>query len=307
MDNFTVNTVETDYRAELVAAGLIENGCLSEKTHIVRRSMPEIAKDVDKIKKEYTDVGVDVDEYLCIYANRSGIYDVLPEGVFHQSASAKKQQGRDAIIGEIAKQRKEEFFARKYFQPFEMALDKALVDARIYEQRYNKPHLYGYLSRIFDEQWEILKHLSVVQSLLFLRLVPIMTEAPGSLELTAKVIGILLNCPVSIRESKKSKHAMTSKKSVSLGNWKLGINSVTGKTVSGDNMDLEISIGPVTPQEMKLFEYNANRDLILRCLIDMLFPFDRSIKVKYVVTETEKKFRLSGQGHKTYLGINTTL
>lgn len=306
MKNTSINTVETDYRAEVVAAGLIEDGYLSEKTHIIRRDggVREI-KAVSKI--QYLPSKYEDDDFQGIFTNRPGIYDVLPEGVFHQSIATKKRQGREAITNEIRQQRKEEIFARKFFQPFEMLLDKGLVDARIYEQRYNKPHLHDYLSRIFGEQWEILKHLSVVQSLLFLRLVPIIAEAPGSFELCEKVIGILLNCPVSVREYDRSRKSITVQRTMPLGTWKLGINSVLGKTISGDNPDLELGIGPINPEQMKLFEQDAKNNLILSQLIDMLFPFDRQVTVKYIITESEKKFRLSANGYKTYLGINTTL
>jgi predicted component of type VI protein secretion system len=97
------------------------------------------------------------------------------------------------------------------------------------------------------------------------------------------------------------------KDSVTLGKWKLGIRSVLGKTVMSDSCSLEISIGEISPEQMRLFETGANNDLILKCLMDLMLPFDRDTRVKYRVTESRKKFKLSVEGHKTYLGINTTI
>jgi predicted component of type VI protein secretion system len=136
---------------------------------------------------------------------------------------------------------------------------------------------------------------------------PVIEEVSGSFELTAKVMGILLDCQVSVREGKKSKHPLDRKDSVTLGNWRLGINSVPGKTIENDNVDLEITIGPISPEQMRLFESNATNDRILKSLIDLTIPFDRSTRVKYRIREAEKKFHLSDKTHKAYLGINTTL
>jgi predicted component of type VI protein secretion system len=140
-----------------------------------------------------------------------------------------------------------------------------------------------------------------------MKVLPVIEEVSRSFELTAQVMGVILDCPVSIREGKKSRKALDKEETVTLGKWRLGINSVPGKAIRNDNVDLEITIGPVSPEQMRLFESGANNDKILKCLIDLTLPFDRNTIVKYKVTESEKKFRLSGGTHKTYLGINTTI
>jgi hypothetical protein len=309
MEDFTVNTVETDYRAETLVAGLMENGADVSNTLIIREKgdMRGVAKDIRKIEKQYAASGFDLVEYLCVYTHRDGIYDALPEGIFHQTAGTRKQKSKEEILHEIKTYREEEFFARKYFQPFEMILDKALADALVHEQRYHRPHLYNHLSDIVGEYWELLKLLSLRQALLFIKNIPVLEEVSRSLELTAKLTGIILDCPVSICEGNKSVHCMDAKEIVPLGKWKLGINSVIGKTLKSDYPDLEITIGPVSPEKMRLFLAGKTNDRILKSLIDIMIPFDRNTTLKYRITESEKKFRLSDDTHKAWLGINTTI
>jgi hypothetical protein len=300
-DNRTINTVETNYRAEMALGGFIAGGCEEGNAFIIRRkgSLRDISKDIDDIRR-YADT-------VEIYSNRSGIYDALPEGMFHSSASSRKSKDKEQILHEIREQQEEENAARDYFRPFEKMLDRMLAETQIYEQKYNKAHLYSYFSSIFREQWDILEYLTAVQALLFIRLLPVMREAAGSFELTAKVMAIILGCPVRIREWKKMEQILERKDSAKLGKWQLGINSVIGKTVMSDDRSLEISIGEISPAQMRLFEMGANSDRILKHLIDLMIPFDRDTKIKYKVTGNEKKFRLSSAAHKTYLGINTTL
>jgi predicted component of type VI protein secretion system len=94
---------------------------------------------------------------------------------------------------------------------------------------------------------------------------------------------------------------------VKLGQWKLGVNSILGNSAESDNPDLIITVGPITPQEMKLFEPGKTNESVLKGLIDIILPFDRNKQIKYCISGQDTKFRLSGKTHKAYLGINTTL
>jgi hypothetical protein len=304
-----VNTVETDFKAEVIASSLIEAGKDADKVHIVRRkgNLRGVSKDIDGIEIEQDYSGFDMTEYLCICTNRESIYDSLPEGIFHQPSNARKARTQEDIIREIRDQRDEEFFARSYFRPFEMAVDKMLVDVRLYEQKYNKAYSYENLTAIFKDRWEILRYLSVKQALLFIKIIPVIEDVTRSFDLTAKVMSIILDCPMDVREGKKTKFPLDTEEQTLLGTWKLGLNSVLGKSVENESLDLIITVGPVTSEQMRLFESNRNNDLILKELIHFMIPFDRRVIIKYKVSKTDSEFRLSDKTHKTYLGINTRL
>ncbi|MDH6311103.1 hypothetical protein M2451_003983 [Dysgonomonas sp. PFB1-18] len=302
-----INTLDTDFRAELVAAGFNSEEQDMEKAVIVRQrgDIRNVSKDINKIELTYS--GYDLMEYLYIYTNRPSIYDSLPEGLFHQPENARKQRTQEDIISEIRNHRNEEFFARKYFQPFEIVLDQVLVDAQIYEQRFDKAYFYENLKDIFIGHWNILRYLNLKQVLLFIRIIPVIAEVSQSLDLISKVMEIILDCPVKVLEGKKSGKSLPDEKKIALGKWKLGINSVLGNSINGDNVDLEITIGPLSTGQMKLFESNAKNRMILNELIDFVIPFDRNITVKYKLSDEDTKFRLSDKTHKAYLGINTRL
>lgn len=303
-----INAIDTDFRAEVIVAGMIDNGLDVDDALILRRKGDKrgVSKDVDRIQRQHPELD-SIMEYLYVYANRKSIYDALPEGLFHQPTGSKRQRTKEDIIHDIKKQRGEENQARKFFQPFEMILDRVLVETQLYEQKYDKAHLHRNLTGILKEQWGILNHLSTEQALLFIKAIPMLAEVVHDLELTAQIMSIILDCPVRIQEAHKSKVALNGTSGMKLGQWKLGINSVLGKDATYDNPDLAIYIGPVGLDQMRLFESNKKNDLILKELISQMILFDRNVIIKYETIHSETLFQLSGGGHTAYLGVNTAL
>lgn len=304
---FQLNTLETDFRAETIAAGQISSGRQSDKVLLVRRQGDKrnVYKDIDKLETEYS--GYDLLEYLYIYTNRKSIYDTLPEGVVHQPESNRKQRYREDIIREIKSHRQEEFHARRFFRPFEMAVDSLLIHAQEYEQHFDKAFFYDNLRSIFENHWDILRYMNVRQALLYIRIIPVIPEVSSSLELMSKVMGIILECRVTIKEGRKSVHELDPADRVPLGKWNLGINSVLGKKAESDDFDLDITIGPIGYEKMRRFKTDDVSGKVLIKLADKLIPFDRYYNIGYKVIKSDTAFRLSDETHTAYLGINTTL
>lgn len=301
------NSLDTNFRAEVLIAGLTANGQEEDRTLILRQrgNMRDVSKDIYKSAYVYSDY--DLMEYLYIYTNRLGIYDSLPEGIFHQPEPTKHQRSTADIVREIRHQRDEESLVRRFFQPFEMAIDQMLVDAQLYEQRFDKACIYDNLLEIFRDQWHILRYMTLKQGLLFLRMIPHIDEVLQDYGQIATAISIIMNCPVEIREGNKSRTELPQEEKNGLGVCKLGVNFVLGRSVEGDNPDLDIFIGPIHTEEMRSFQSNGTNKQILAKLIDMLIPFDRNKNIHYTVSKSETKFKLSGKGHTAYLGTNTQI
>lgn len=305
---FDINTIETDFRAETVASELISGGGVdADKLLIIRHkgNKKEVAKDIDKLDYQYS--YFDMMEYLYIYTNRESIYDSLPEGLFHQPSNSGKHKSKEDIIHEIRSERSKEKNIRKFFQPFEIAVDKILIETQKYEQKYDKANFYANLTGIVKEYWSILQYLTTEQALLFIKIVSIISEIPGNIDLTAQVISIILDCPVKIVIEGRSELSITDENKVKLKDWRLGINSVLGNSRKYGGLDWTIQIGPISLSKRRTFSEGQINDLILKELIDLLIPFNQNIKTSYEIIESEAKFCLSGEKHTSYLGINTRL
>ena len=86
--------LEKDFRAEVTAAEWVEGGMPEDRVLILllgalKRSF---RKDVDAI--EETVSAYDHKEYLLIKTHREGLYDMLPEGLFHHPSAHRTADQR---------------------------------------------------------------------------------------------------------------------------------------------------------------------------------------------------------------------
>ncbi|MEO8961053.1 MAG: hypothetical protein ABI325_04175, partial [Ginsengibacter sp.] len=125
--NTLIDTIDTDFKAEVVAAEMVESGVPAEEIMIIllgslRRSH---RKDVDTITEEISDHNNKV--FTHITTHKEGIYDMLPEGLFHSPALPKSATTQKEIIENIKKHRLEENNARRFFLPFEAAINQLRI------------------------------------------------------------------------------------------------------------------------------------------------------------------------------------
>jgi hypothetical protein len=304
--SIVVNKLDTDFRAEVVAAGLIESGLQNDKILIIRQKGDKrhISKDISKVETGFSQQ--DLMEYLYIYTNRNSIYDAIPENIFHQPFVTAKKKSKEDVINEIRRHREEEFYARRYFQPFEMAVDKLLVDAQLYERKFDKKNFHNNLKDILSGYWSILKLLTLKQAVFFIRIIPVIHKVVTDLELTERLMSVILDIPVKI-EQKDLSYIQTDISQKLTKGWRLGVNTVLGSSFKDGYKDLNITIGPDRPERIREFSGGRKDELILRELVAMMLPANTKKNIKYTVLNEFAKFRLSDATHKAYLGINTKL
>jgi hypothetical protein len=302
-----INKLETDFRAETVAAGLIESGQDADKILIVRQKGDKrhVSKDIAGVKNDFSKQ--DLMEYLYIHTNRNSVYDTIPENIFHQPFNTAKKKSQEDIISEIRRHREEEFYARKYFQPFEMAVDQLLIDAQLYERKFDKKNFHSNLKDILSGYWSVLKLLTLKQAVFFIKIIPVFHQITTDLGLAGKLMEVILEVPVKIESGGLSEIKTNISLKVKQGTWRLGVNSVLGNTFKDGYRDINIIIGPTYPEKIKLFSKDSDSNLILEQLMTMMLPANTKRIIRYETLEEYAKFRLSDSTHTAYLGINTRL
>lgn len=150
------NQPDTDFKAEVVASGLKEGGYDAERTLISRRGDMRrgFSKDIQEIRSEYSHY--DLTDYLYLHVNRRSIYDALPEGIFHKNLHQSGKVSKEQVLDEIRIHREEEFFARRFFKPFEISLDHLLVAFQNKERRIDEMNVHADFVSIFSGQWPVL-------------------------------------------------------------------------------------------------------------------------------------------------------
>lgn len=307
MRSVIINKLDTDFRAEVVAAGLIESGVDEDKILIVREkgNMRYTSKDIAKVHSAFSQQ--DLMEYLYIHTNRNSLYDAIPENIFHQPYVTATKKTQDDVINEIRRHREEEFYARRYFQPFEIAIDKLLVDAQLYERKFDKKNFHSNLKDVLSGYWYVLKLLTLEQAVFFIRIIPVIDKVITDMKLAEKLMSVILDVPIKIEEGEPSEMKAAPTEKSAKKTWRLGVNTVVGSSFNDGYRDINITVGPAHPERIREFSGGRNDQLILQQLIGMMLPVNMKKKIIFKVPKELSKFRLSDGTHKAYLGINTTL
>ncbi len=130
------NKLQTDFKAEAVAVNLLKYHRAVSNIFIERIGINDRAylKDIKSISSQY--LGFD-EEVLSIKTYREGIYDYLPEGIFHPPSLNTSRKNIENVVNEIRKQKKVEEDARKFFQPFELEIFFTEIGALLKEQDFD--------------------------------------------------------------------------------------------------------------------------------------------------------------------------
>lgn len=301
----TINSLETDYKAEVVAASLIEQGVDPDLISIIRKGIARrgISTEVEKIFLEYSEENLA--DFLCIEANKEGMYDMLPQGIFHQPINKTTTKDKEDILEEIRIHRSEEFFARRFFHLYELITDRTLTNAYLFELKYNRKTSNPEFINLFTRYWPILKELTLKQGVFFMHIIPILHRIRTHYKNMQQALSYILDIPVKISEirlpAKKSKTYFESR----LGECRLGVNFVLGKQFDDAIFDLKLTIGPISALKMKDYLETSKGYKILESLCELFLPAHAFVVKDFIIDPEDSKFILSDDTHTTYLGINS--
>ena len=226
------------------------------------------SKDIQEIRSEYSHY--DLTDYLYLHVNRRSIYDALPEGIFHKNLHQSGKVSKEQVLDEIRIHREEEFFARRFFKPFEISLDHLLV--------------------------------------MLVRLLPYLEQITASLAKTGECMSILTGVPVRLKRGDKCVTEAPPGLVPRLGRCLLGDTMVAGNRFADGTYRLLLEIGPLSARKMETFFPGAANNRILNALMELFLPSDKEIQVRYIIQQEDARFRLgTPDGQCAYLGISTYL
>lgn len=304
-----VNSHETDFKAEVVAASLIEQGIDPDSIEIVRKGIARrgISTEVEKIYKQYSDY--DLMEYLCIDANKEGMYDMLPEGIFHKSTYKRTYKDAETdvekALDEIRIHREQEFFARKFFHLFELIADRTLTNAYLFEARYDRKTSNPEFTELFTQYWPVLKMLTLKQSVFFMHIIPLLHEIRSHYNDMEQAFSYILDIPVKISQIKLPAKQAERHFESRLGKSRLGVDFVLGKQFDDAIYDLKLTIGPIPAETMKNYLETAKGYKVLESLSEVFLPAHAFVVKDFIIDPQDSQFILSDDTHTTYLGINS--
>ncbi|ULT25594.1 hypothetical protein KUH03_00850 [Sphingobacterium sp. E70] len=309
---FSSNSMVSDIKASQKAADLIQRGV--DPDHIIfrcagssRRPFSTEIQQVDTYLSESSN-----EEFVRINMNREGLYDMLPEGLFHTLHAGSEILDEDVMIQDVRNKRRQEQNARKFFAPFENELFylRTLLDQ--YESRLDMQTSHQEMSDLLLSNWPELQKLNARQRVIWMHFIPEIHTHKNDLGYAQQLLRNLLNIPIDLKLSTRDRVLDWTEINISsgrLGHCQLGVDSLTSMTYEINETYLAILIGPSYPQLLKNYLPNAKDEYIIHLVLDHLFPVQLNVHITYDLLPEVKHSYLSDKhghnqsilGHTSYL------
>ncbi len=310
-----INEVETDFRAEIIAAEMIENDVPADRILIVPLgafNRPQ-SKDIDTIEQEISDY--DKKEFILIKTHKEGLYDKLPEGLFHNPISYASDKTEKQVIEAIKRHRIEEKLARTFFLPFDAGINNVRVAITLYEIQLDKKFHFNQLVNIFSPHWKIFEFLNSKQANLFLQFLPLIHKLRDDWQAIEGFFELMFDVPTKLSLSSRSKEVNSGDSSNGyysyLGSGALGVNITTGHCLeAGDFDEMVITFGPMAVKRIDEFTGEKEQENVALLLCDYLLPADLDINVTYELLEHDRTFTLGDEintGSNCEMGVSVYL
>lgn len=231
-------------------------------------------------------------ELVQLHLSRSGLYDLVPEGLFHQPFNDRKSNNSAADMAAHSRQdRKKEMAARKFFQPVENSFFRQRLQLEKEEENLLAGMDSGLLNDYFFEFWEFPPALNKTSAMLLVLLLPYAHAIAGNIQLMQDCLEILLQEKVVITPVSAG-DLLAPDGPNSLGIGELGNDLVCGHTFQEDYPCLQYTIGPL--QNTKPAEYCAGgeNDLLLQVFNSYFAPVEADIVINVEIDRANALIQL---------------
>ncbi|MEO6917315.1 MAG: type VI secretion system baseplate subunit TssG [Chitinophagaceae bacterium] len=304
------SSLDRDFKAEVIAAEMVEQGTPEDQILImVLGAMKRpFRKDVESVADELSEYNNR--EYVVIKTPKEGIYDMLPEGLFHHPSAHSSVSTEKELIKAIRQRKIEERNSRKFFLPFEATINHLRVQMSSYENRLDKRTHYDELVDIFRDHWEIFQYLDNRQADLFLHLIPILHDLRDNHPVIEIIMEMIFDLPVQIILREQLPVHTAEPILSKMGESILGVDLTTGNAIFDEGVDeILIRIGPMASEVFQQFMPGGAKEKLLELLCDYLLPVHLDIITEFELMERERTTRfVEGEDFaNSVLGADTYL
>jgi hypothetical protein len=301
-----INELTSDIKAEVVAADLVESGLDIDDIVITPVGSAErtFRRDITKIEARQDKLGNK--DLLFIDVSREGIYNTLPEALFH-SFDVNKKANAAAFVEEYKRHKAEEDLARNFF----LATEKELYRVRVLNELVERRSIMGFADQfkaeLFLNIWPELRDLSEKYLPAMLLLLPVSHKIVGNLELAETLLSFVLNQQVKIKFSSSARPIPNSTGSNILGKTFLTTDLVIGNEIPDYTPTIDINIPNVKRGDLLTLMPGGDARKVLDLACKYLFPVELDINITISLDIVDEKLILSEESDDGKLGFTSRL
>jgi hypothetical protein len=273
-------------RPESFCAEMIKNGFSFDLIKLIsdsnfKKSFRNEIEDISFAYNEHTRL-----TEMELLVNRDGIYDRLPEGIFHQTRGNSKTNTTREMTEEFRRFREEEKLARKFFQPIEQEIFRYATLVEQEELNLAFGILKGTQQSDLSRFWGLPDDLPGECLEKLVQVMPWAAFIKGNISLTAKALEIILNKPVAYEIFSKSEQKAPGG-GINTGKSELGIDTVLGNHFSEPAACWKFFISGLKKSEIALYRPGSTYGKFLKQYEEIFIPLPIDIIFEYTVLSTD--------------------
>ncbi|WP_289040550.1 hypothetical protein [uncultured Zobellia sp.] len=243
-------------------------------------------------------------DMLTLDLSRNGLYDILPEGLFHKPHISNETESYTTRRKAV---KQEEQDARLFFAP----LENEFFYQKLKIEQNEKSLLndfYNLKDDFLINFWNIDTNIPQCYILKIIKLLPYNHKIVGNLELTRLCLEKILEEKVSFKSknTKKPKTTSNPSKESSKDIFQLGITSILdGDSYNVLNPLLEVTIGPIEQDNISLYSKKNGVSKFIDTFYDYFLPME--IETKTVITVKKEVGFVLNNTLNPVMGISTYL
>jgi len=270
-------------KAEALCASLMEQGGSFDDLvlHYLGTFRRSYRNDIASLAPDPED-----ERLLRVELNRDGLYDRLPEGLFHQPRRNNTGDTPvEKMIGEYRRFREEEKAARKFFQPLEQEIFRYAVSVEQAERAGLWGLQGGTTDALFSKLWDLPTGLPPEAVPVLVSMMPWAWYVKGDRELTGKALGMVLDKQVTVKE--RIVYEQSGVESIlQLGGAELGIDTVTGRSFSEGSVCWTFTIGDMSAGEVSGFISEEGYGKLIRHFVHTFVPLEIDAEFLYEMDQS---------------------
>lgn len=305
-----INSLTTDFKAGSFVAAILEEGEVGDDMVEIIPSGPNrstYAKEISSVEHYYSDILMQ--DRVLVKVNREGLYDMLPEGLFHRIPKYKEQLTKEEMMADVREWREEEKFARQFFMPFEAALYHLRMLLGFYENRLDKKSSYHDLAKLFTPVWPEFARMDNEQCIVWMHLIPHIPHKRNDLSFLKSVMEVLFNVRAEIIQQSQHpvRESIPLNQQFSLGEGQLGLDTIIGDHFTDYEDRVCILIGPLQTEKLVSFLPQGPGRKMLDMLCAYLLPVETLVELKLSCMPEERVGSLGWDSKHSLLGYTAYL
>lgn len=306
-----------DLRLEVILADLLAYGYSLDDFLVqpVGLFARRYRRDLGNVRDEQFERGSRPVVRTVVELHREGLYDALPQQVFHQpgGTAADRPLGVRGMVEDIRLQRRKEKATRRFFLPVEQEFFRFRVNVEQEERRYFTNFSVYWYNEALARFWGV-ADLGLPPGPLtnLLYLLPLAHSIVGDLPRTELCFESVLGLPVKLRVVAPRRHPLPRPVATAvptgggkLGNLALGRDLVLGGDYHETLPALEINLQHLSVADLEAYLAGGWPATALDLLCEYFVAFETDVVVRYEMAAAEPAFFLGEGEEAPVLGFTT--